>query len=69
MLHPVRILDARGKLTKLVSRQELSQLHWKNFERMIAGEFNIMNSRKRSGQSDRLNDGPDYEEETLESDT
>ena len=32
-------------------------------------EFNMMNSRKRSGQGDGLNDGPDYEEETLESDT
>lgn len=69
MLYPVRILDARGKLRKLVSRQELSQLHWKNFERMISGEFNMMNSRKRPGQGDGLNDGPDYEEETLESDT
>lgn len=67
MLHPVRILDARGNLRRLVSSKELSQLHWKNFERMVAGDTSIGN-RKNSNQGDSGN-ATDYDEETLESET
>ena len=68
MLYPVRILDARGNLRKLVSSKEVSQLHWEKFERMMAGEFSIGN-RKHSGQGAQKIDDLEYDEETLESET
>ncbi len=66
MLYPVRILDARGNLRKLVSSQQLSQLHWKKFEQMVGGDFSIGN-RNRSDQGDIDSDETDYDEESLES--
>ena len=31
MLHEVRILNPQGKMKKLISSQELRQIHWKKF--------------------------------------
>ncbi len=32
MLFEVRVLDPKGKVTKVIQEKELKQIHWKKFE-------------------------------------
>lgn len=42
MFYPVRILDGRGKLKKVVSTKTLSHKYWRQFDEMLAGKMTII---------------------------
>ena len=51
MFYPVRILDAQGRIRKVVSSKQLSRNHWRDFDKMLAEEF-AGKRRKKAARKD-----------------
>ena len=63
MLHEVRILDAKGKVKKVLSRKSASKHFWKNVEDSKTRGIHI---NKNGKKTDKLNAGIKSKDPSLE---
>ena len=63
MLHEVKILDAKGKVKKVLSRKSASKHFWKNVEDSKTRGIHI---NKNGKKTDKLNAGTNNDDPSLE---